>query len=1056
MIYKKKPFKRRIIWKRRNTKKSKSTFWNKFNKDIFYKFLKYSLIGFISLLLVWWLYWVAWFNKNILKTLPDVSKIENILFAQTTVIQDKNWIVLYKLFDENRKYIPYEEISPNMVNALIAIEDKNFWTNPWFDPLWIIRAWIYDITHRTLRHWWSTITQQLMKNLLLSSDRKLDRKIKEIVLAVQLNEYIKNQINNKYKWFTSKEIDRKSKEKIMELYLNYVPFGNNTFGIETASQLYFWTSAINLNILQSSILASIPKSATIYNPYTKRENVIWWFSILDIEWEPVALSWGLYETALLKSSERLDWQTITFMNESDIVWLIKKTLSFDFTYEWKEYKTEYSVWRKDHVLARMFDSNMINQKELKEATLAWINIVLQKNNTRIKAPHFVFYIIELLEKQYWSELIRTWWLTIKTSLDYNIQVMAEESSLAHKKSLNSKWANNASMIYVDSKNGDILAYLWSIDYYDDTIDGKVDMIQSLRQPWSTIKPFIYTLWFMKNNFTIDTPIFDLPLKIGWNNPENVDWKYFWLTTLKEALAWSRNLPAIKMFFIDWWEDSILEFLSKIWVGSTKTRKPKWWYWYSLSIWAWELKMIELANAYMHLSALWKPAKINPILEIRKSDNSILYKKNIEYQEQIIPSWVAYLIWEMLSNKSNFPSDWRSTFTFPWIKVANKSGTTNTNDWKVKLPRDWWMSNYTPSKVAIFWAGNTKWEAMNSWAFWGWLSSPIWKDFFTKLEKAKLINDEEMPKNDVKNVSIVKLSWKLPNNNTPTNLIKSSIWQLNKTPTEVDNVLTKVQIDSLCNWLVTEWLTPQKDIIDGYVLTPYSIMNDNRDLDSVTQWWKNTWIPKYSNELGKPIFLESPKQACEERTIIAEQWMIEVKLLSPTDANVWREFKIKFTAKSPFNITQIKVFIDWVRRGWFDYSNKEISDEKLFAVPDRIADWSHKLKITAIDNKGYEVSDETVINVSSTTPSDLINDETPPYIINNLSNINESNEGKFIINLVFGDDKSYVVWWKIFQDWKEISKFEWTKTNITTNSKDWLSYEIYDYYWNIWTWNINFQ
>lgn len=1055
MIYKSKSFKRRVIWKKRTVKKSKSNLWNKFDKDLFYKFLKYSLIAFLSIIVIWWLYWFAWFNKNILKTLPDVSKIENILFAQTTVIQDKNWIVLYKLFDENRKYVPYEQISPNMVNALIAIEDKNFWTNPWFDPVWIIRAWIYDITHRTLKHWWSTITQQLIKNLLLTSDRKFDRKIKEIVLAVQLNWYIKNQINIKYKWFTSKEIDKKSKEKIMELYLNYVPFWNNTFGIETASQLYFGTSAQNLNIIQSAILASIPKSATIYNPYTKRENVIWWFSILNSEWEPVALSWGIYETALEKANERINLQTITFMNENDIVWLIKKTLSFDFTYEWKEYKTVYSIWRKDHVLARMFDSNMINQKELKEATILWINIVLQKNNTKIKAPHFVFYIIELLEKQYWSELIRTWWLTIKTSLDYNIQVMAEESTLAFKKELNSKWANNASMIYLDSKNWDILAYLWSLDYYDDTIDGKVDMIQSLRQPGSTIKPLIYTLGFMKNNFTIDTPIFDLPLTIGWNNPQNVDWRYQWLTTLKEALAWSRNLPAIKMFFINWGEDSILDFLAKIWINSTKAKKPKWWYWYSLSIGAWELKMIELANAYMHLSALWKPAKINPILEIRKSDNSILYKKNIEYQEQVIPSWVAYLLWEMLSNKNYFPADWRNTFTFPWYKVANKSWTTNTNDWKVKLPRDWWMSNYTPSKVAIFWAWNTKWEPMNSWAFWWWLSSPIWKDFFKKLDKAKLINAEEMTNNDVKTVSIATLSWKLPNNNTPTSLIRSTIWQLNKTPTELDSVLTKVQIDSLCNGLVTEWLTPDKDIIEGFLLNPYSIMTDNRDLSSITQRWINTWIPKYSAELWKPIFLEQPKEACKERQTIAEQWLITLNLISPSNADVGREFKIKFTAKSPFNIVQIRVFIGWVRRWVFDYSKKEINDERLFTVHERIADWTHKLKLTAIDEKGYEVSQETTINISSSTQSDIISDITPPFLINNLTDIDESQEWNIKISITFWDNESYVVWWKILQNWKEIDKFEWTRTTINVNSKEWLSYEVSDHFWNIWKWNITY-
>ncbi len=126
------------------------------------------------------------------------------------------------------------------------------------------------------------------------------------------------------------------------------------------------------------------------------------------------------------------------------------------------------------------------------------------------------------------------------------------------------------------------------------------------------------------------------------------------------------------------------------------------YGYPLAIGAGESPMIEMANAYAHLSAMGRPAEINPVLEVRASDGTILYKKQVKLQEQVVPGGVAYLIWNMLSTKSNFPSAWVDTFTFPGISFATKSGTTNVKKDDEKLPRDAWLATYTPSSVMLFW------------------------------------------------------------------------------------------------------------------------------------------------------------------------------------------------------------------------------------------------------------------------------------------------------------------------------------------------------------------
>ena len=106
-----------------------------------------------------------WFKKNILDGLPPISNIEKVVFSQTTTITDRNWVVLYKVFNENRQYVPFNKISKNIQNAIVAIEDKHFWENPGVDIQWIIRAWIHDIIFGR-KQWWSTLTQQLIKNLL--------------------------------------------------------------------------------------------------------------------------------------------------------------------------------------------------------------------------------------------------------------------------------------------------------------------------------------------------------------------------------------------------------------------------------------------------------------------------------------------------------------------------------------------------------------------------------------------------------------------------------------------------------------------------------------------------------------------------------------------------------------------------------------------------------------------------------------------------------------------------------------------------------------------------
>lgn len=926
--------------------------------------IKTWIFLFLFLFIFPFIIWSIWFYNNIWVPLPDISEIEDIPFSETSRIVDRNWEILYELYEENRSYVDYDEISINMINALVAIEDRNFWTNPWIDVRWIIRAWVHDIVNlwQDLQ-WASTLTQQLIKNLLLTNEQTIERKLQEIVLAINLNWYIRQQLKNSYWNLDDETLDKKVKEKIIELYLNYVFLGNNSYWVEAASDTYFSKSAEDLNILESSIIASLPRSPSSINPYNNVIELMWEVVVNDENWELVHLEEDIKEFALEQIQINLDKSSMAFHNSTNSVLnFLRWLLNFKAEYNWEEYNIKYKIWRKDLVLIRMFVDWYINQEEFTKAIIDWANISFVKKDVNIKAPHFVFNVIEYLEKEYSSEILKKGWLTIRTSLDYSLQQKAEASIRENIENINEQWANNASMIYVDTNNWDILSYVWSADYFNEDIDWNVDMIKSIRQPWSTLKPLIYAKAFMENNFTPETPIYDIPMRIGGNRPNNSDWQFMWIMPLSKALAYSRNIPAIKMYFIVGQEKSLKKFFADLWFTSFDDDVT---YWYPMALWSWEIKMINLANAYSHLSVNWSPPKINPILEITWNDWSILYRKQIERQKEVISPWASYLIWKILSDINNMPSSWRSNFVFDWIDFALKTWTSNirTNSWN-SLPRDWWLVSYTPNSVWIFWAWNTRWEAMNPWTYWWRVNAPVWKTFFTKLKDEWLIKNSKINPVEIKNVSINEITWKLASSNTLSNLIVNTVAHIKSIPEKDDSSFKSIYVDTLCDWAVSD-NTPSSDLKQAYLIEPETIMPSWRDKNDVIQWRKNTWINKYSEIIWAPVFIDEPTQKCPERAIIANEWYISVSIEDLDDLDdLLRKDSIKYFVRSPFEITNVKIFVWGFQVSTQDFSwLRKVTDNRDFSVPRTVRFWRTTLQVKATDSMWYTASDEVVINLT---------------------------------------------------------------------------------------------
>ncbi len=1008
------------------------------------------------------------FYVAIIKDLPTFDKIKD-WFSLSTNITDRDGNTLYKVYDQNRQYVNIADISSNLVHATVSAEDKNFWENPGIDMGGLIRAVWRSILKWSLQ--WpggSTITQQLIKNMLLTNEKTITRKLKEMVLATRIDGYLQDEVKKQNPKLKGTELDKAVKEKILEMYMNYVFLGNNAYGVEAASNTYFGKSSKDLTVFESAVLAATYQLPWTYNPYRNVNGLI---GSLKITWEwsdnlventgAIALAKEKFLTALQKSNNSI-------ARSSDWVnnWA-KEIGAFSFSFSWEDYKVTYSPGRKDYVLSRMFEDKNIDESQVKTAVIDWVSYVFKKAAINIKAPHFVFWVQEFIKSAscgenktipvcYTDEDLAKWWLTIKTTLDPQSQEIAEKSVIDNLSTIQSYGANNSSLIYLDSRNGDVLAYVGSADYNDEEIDGMVDMVQQPRQPWSSIKPLVYSLWFMNLPLTLDTPIFDLRFKVGNDTPNNNDGSFMGLLPLKKALGYSRNIPAIKMYFSVGWQEKLVPFFNEIWIDSYKKNAD---YGYPMAIGSAELKMIELANAYMHLSAMGRPATINPIVEIRWSDGQILYQKQPKQQKQIIPEWVAHLIRKILADSANLPSSWVNNFKVKWLTYANKSGTTDMKDAKGKaLPRDGWLAWYTPSKVAIFRAGNTQGNAMHANAYGGWVNGKTFRQFFSQLLTSGKIATEELSPVEVKDVAISRLSWKLANNNTPAQYKINSMGYINSLPTETDSTFSPIQIDKACMGKVTE-MTPRYDILDTYIVKPVSFMPNQMDLQDIINRFASsvgTWSGSWSVE-GEAwndfagLVVKEPDTICTTRALLQEDSSVVVNIRQPkTGIAVGVTTNIWFDVTSTKPLASVRILIDSENVGEYAYSGRNnVSDIKTVTIPDN-GKTTHTISIVAWNQDGGYGKQMIEVTIAWA-------DTTPPTLLDNKMSVVKNAENDYTVTVLFIDDISAVKWGKIsMTNGVLLKKFNGSVASLNIQIPQPLTFEVTDTAWNTAKWTLEVE
>jgi len=689
--------------------------------------------------------------------LPSIDKGEDLLQAQSTLIMDREGEILYAVHgEENRKIIPLNNIAPYLLDATIAVEDDQFYTNWGFDLPCYFKAVAYEVFGVGIRRGCSTITQQLVKNVFLDPEQTYKRKLQELILATR--------------------VERKfTKDQILELYLNEIPYGNNAYGAELAAQTYFDKPAAELSLTESAIMAGLPKAPTRYSPYGNNRN-----SHLLIE----------FTSEQLASRKIKSWEDLK--DEEYMRGLIGSNI------ELADGSTIYISGRVDIVLESMAEQDMITEAQRDAAILESHTIEFKPYRENIKYPHFVLYVKELIEEKYGKEVLEQGGLRVYTTLDPTMQEIAEESieKYRERNATNFK-ATNASLVSIHPQTGQILAMVGSADYFDETIDGNVNIATRYRQPGSSFKPFIYALAFL-NGYSPATVLYDVQTQFGPGQyPQNYDGRFVGPISIRNALAHSRNIPAIKSYFLAGQEEEIIPFMKNFGIELDSTIGYGW----PLALGSGEVTLLDMVGAYSVFANNGVKKEVSPILKIENREGEILEQWQDSPGIKALDSQVAYLISNILSDPyESVGARTRVNGQF----VAAKTGTSNKKSTSGdNVPNNAWMMGYSTKLTTGVWVGNADGSSLSYGANGHDAAGPIWNDFMTQA-LAPLAPEPFVRPEGIVEMAVNQKTGLIPTANTPPDSIRTEVFASFNVPTELDDRYMDLVIDKYTGLIANEW------------------------------------------------------------------------------------------------------------------------------------------------------------------------------------------------------------------------------------------------------------
>ena len=627
--------------------------------------------------------------------LPRPEKFTETPFIQSTKIYDSTGkVLLYDIFgEEKREIVPFNQISDNLKHAVLATEDARFYQHGGIDIIGIIRALLVDLTSQTRSQGGSTITQQLIRSVYLTNQKSISRKVREIVLSIELE--------RKY-----------SKDQIFDWYLNKIPFGENTYGAESASQIYFNKPASDLSLPEAAVLTSMIPAPSHYSPY------------------------GPNKAELLQ--------------------------------------------KKDVVLTKMQKAGYITDAQLQTAKKE--KIVFSEQTSSIKSPDFVLYVKKYLDNKFGEDYLKEKGLRVYTTLDWNLQQYVEQVIKDADKTNINKGSNNTAMVVLNPKTGGILALVGSKDYFaesypkgcDETgsgnclFDPKYDVAtMGKRQPGSAFKPLAYATLF-KKGYTANTIIWDVKTEFNPNcdpngeqetdqyglacySPQDYDGKNRGPITIRTALDFSLNIPAVKVLYLAGVPDTLQTARDFGITTLTDTNN----YGLSLVLGGGDVNLLEMTSAYGVFATEGNYIPPMSIIKITDAEGNII-EQNKTQPTKVLSTQIARQINNILSdNNARAPMfGANSPLYLPGYQVAAKTGTTQNLV-------DAWTMGYTPFAVVGVWTGNNDSSPTKDTGI--GVASPMWNKVMQKLVNSNPIENFIEP-DQITNRSPVLLGQLSPTDN----------------------------------------------------------------------------------------------------------------------------------------------------------------------------------------------------------------------------------------------------------------------------------------------------
>jgi len=659
--------------------------------------------------------------------IPDLNAFEERKEIQSTKIYDRTGeILLYEIHrDIKRTIVPFEDISRNIKNAIIAIEDDQFYKHKGIDVPGIIKAIFGEIGIGKKRGG-STITQQLIKNSILTPERTIVRKIKEMVLAIKLE--------RKY-----------SKEEILNFYLNEVPFGAISYGVENSSQIFFNKSASELTLAESAYLASLPKSPTYYSPYGNHRD--------ELEERKNLVLKQMANLGFISEEDRMsaEKEKVVFVKRGD------ETLKAPhFVMMVREYLND--KYGEDTVLAGGLNVITTLDWDLQQRGEEVLKQYAEENEEKYNAHNAGMIGVNPKTGEVLVMIGSRDYFDIENDGNFNVTIANRQPGSAFKP-----------FAYATAFKA---GYTPDTALFDLQTEFNPDCNPNLEEQEKQL------IEILKENPEYEDKCY---------HPGNYDNVFRGPMSMRDALAQSVNVPAVKTLYLSGLMDTIRTARQ---MGITTLNDPER-YGLTLVLGGGEVKLLEMTGAYGVFANDGVRAEPSFILNVKSSGGKILEENKLK-EERVLDEEVAHLINDVLSDDdARSPAFGENSYLhIPNRDVAVKTGTTNDY-------RDAWIIGYSPDFSLGVWAGNNDNTSMEKRVA-GFIVAPMWNAFMKDVLKGLPDSRFKDPKKQIAVKPVLRGEWM----GGETYLIDSVSKKLatDFTPQELIEEKVITQIHSILYWI----------------------------------------------------------------------------------------------------------------------------------------------------------------------------------------------------------------------------------------------------------------